>query len=222
MTKGSRTTSNIHVNDLFIKVSQTFKVNATPTRKLQSHPLVIESFPCMALALQESGWQCDSYHPRAMIESSAQQVGGMIRSGRYQFVWTMISSHPGIRKHRLCRLDQMSDAWLHLAGSCSMFAVHCRKVGKHMWSLEEPFVTGKFLTDHHLCHLGIRLVGTHSSSVVYRLLSTEDVPSHPCAHPGEQHALERHLPTGKLGTETQRHKAEVELCKRLLQEWMQK
>ena len=87
---------------------------------------------------------------------------------------------------------------------------------------EEPFVADKFLSEHHLCHFGIRLVGTHPSGVVYQLLTTEEVPSHHCAHPGEQHAFDRELLTGEIGVESLRRKAEVEFCKKLLQEWIHK
>ena len=95
-------------------------------------------------------------------------------------------------------------------------------MGKHSWTPEEPFVVDKFISDHHLCHFGIHLLGTQPSSVVYRLLTTKEVPSHQCAHPGEQHAVERELLTSKVGAESQRQKAELDFCKKLVQEWMQK
>ena len=189
------------------------------SRTATGYALVIEPTPCMATALQTLGWRCDSYHPRSMIEASSQQIGGWIREGKYNFVWIRFPWKHILPKQRLARFEQMSKSWLHLAGSCHILAIHCKQVAECDWSHDECFMKDKFTSQHHLCHFGIRLVGTQPSGIVYSLLTTKKVPSHDCAHPGEQHALERDLLTGKLGANTARQSSEQEFCKRLLLEW---
>ena len=129
------------------------------------YALVIEPFPCMAIVLQELGWKCDAYHPRSMIEACSQQVGGWIRDGKYQFLWIRFPWKSILPQKRLARFEQMSNSWLHLAGSCSILAVHCKQASKYSWNHDESFIVDKFTSEHHLCHFGIRLVGEQPSSV---------------------------------------------------------
>ena len=83
------------------------------------------------------------------------------------------------------------------------------------------FTTDKYLSEHHFCHFGIRLIGIQPSSVVYQILSTKEVPSHECAHHGEQHAREIDLLTGKTAASEHRIRAEIEFYRQLIKEWFQ-
>ena len=113
-----------------------------------------------------------------MIEACSQQVGGWIRNGKYQFVWIRFPWKSILPKQRHARFEQMSNSWLRLAGSCSILAAACKQVGKYSWNPDESYVVDKFMLEHHLCHLGIRLVGTQPSSVVYRMLTSLAVVQH--------------------------------------------
>ena len=226
MITGSRTTSEDTslliqapaTEPPFIPDTETYKASCAAT----GYALVIEPTPCMAAALQNFGWRCDSYHPRSMIEASSQQMGGWIREGKYNFIWIRFPWKHILLKNRTARFEQMSKSWLHLAGACHILAIHCKQVAAYDWCHDECFMKDKFTSQHHLCHFDIHLVGTQPSGIIYSLLSTKKLPSHDCAHPGEQHALERDLLTGKLGANTARQQAEQEFCKRLILEWNNK
>ena len=172
----------------------------------------------MATALQNLGWRCDSYHPRSVIQASDQQIGGWIREGKYNFVWIRFPYKHVLPKERVARFEQQSKSWLHLAGQNCILAIHCKQVAECDWGHDECFMKDKFTSQHHLCHFGIRLVGTEPSGIIYNLLTTKKLPSHGCAHPGKQHALDRELLTGKLGANTARVDAERNFCKQLMME----
>ena len=215
VTIGSRTTSDVKSDtEPPCLIQEVFKTN-------QTHPgyaLVIEPTPCMATALQDLGWRCDSYHPRSVIQASDQQIGGWIREGKYNLVWIRFPWKHVLPKERVARFEQQSKSWLHLAGQHRILAIHCKQVAECDWGHDECFMKDKFTSQHHLCHYGIRLVGTEPSGIIYHLLTTKKLPSHGCAHPGKQHALDRELLTGKLGANSARIDAERNFCKQLMME----
>ena len=216
MTKGSRTTTDVtpDTEPPTRLIQEVFKANQTQP----GYALVIEPTPCMATALQNLGWRCDSYHPRSVIQASDQQIGGWIREGKYNFVWIRFPYKHVLPKERVARFEQQSKSWLHLAGQNCILAIHCKQVAECDWGHDECFMKDKFTSQHHLCHFGIRLVGTEPSGIIYNLLTTKKLPSHGCAHPGKQHALDRELLTGKLGANTARVDAERNFCKQLMME----
>ena len=132
-----------------LQVFKTVNVAAT------GYALVIEPTPCMAAALQDLGWRCDSYHPRSMIEASSQQIGGWIREGKYSFVWIRFPWKQVLPKNKITRFEQMSKSWLHLAGACQILAVHCKLVAGMDWCHDECYMADKFTSQHHLCRFGI-------------------------------------------------------------------
>ena len=75
------------------------------------------------------------------------------------------------------------------------------------------------MSEHHLCHFGIRLIGNQPSSIVYHILSTKRIDSHKCSHEGEVHANERDLITGKMGAQQEWLRVETELCRKLMKDW---
>ena len=188
-------------------------------RVSQGYALVIEPFPSMATVLQEIGWKVDAFHPRSLIEANAQQIGSFIRKGKYNFVWIRYPWKRIMPSKRIQRFDQISDAWLQLAGACGIFAVHVKLMGRNRWDPEEPFVKTKYISEHHLCHFGIRLIGNQPSSIVYHILSTKRIDSHKCSHEGEVHANERDLITGKMGAQQEWLRVETELCRKLMKDW---
>ena len=154
-----------------------------------------------------------------------------IRNGEYSFIWVRIPGKIAIVKQKRERFNSVINSWMTVALSMNILAVHCARTwdkyeGKDHWmTYDDSFRQNKFESEHHLCHFDVKMTGKRGnvgpSGIVYRTLSTAEVPPHVCKYPGQEHAYDE-ARRDQEGTSTLRLQEETTFLKTLIDEWFQK
>ena len=138
--------------------------------------------------------------------SPPQHHCGLIRNGDYSFIWIRIPGKVALPRGKRERFNSIINSWMSAAVSTNVLAVHCARTwdkyeGKDHWACyDDSFRLNKFESEHHMCHFEANEAGKQGpSNIIYRMLSTAEVPSHPCKFPGKEHFNDK-ARSGQEGT----------------------
>ena len=166
--------------------------------------MIVEEHPCVSTILQEQGWVCDSLHPRTVLETRMQHIAGSIRSAEYAFVWIRIPGKVTVPRDKRTHFNAVINSWLTAALNSHTFGIHCARswdksdkwASPESWSAHygDAYLANKHISEHHLCAFNLTSPTGDGkegpSGIVYRMLSTFEIPSTPCQSVGAVHGYD--------------------------------